>query len=237
MRSWKFDEEIALLRAACYNRPVGKDRAKHLEALVKVLSDAGFAVTEKDASDKLAEYYDFKQLENLDLSDQSPNEDDIASRGASDDEEHNENDTDATGAGESEHILEREGTPRTRTRSTKIEKTLTPSTKGRKRMDNSDESDRSDRERSRTPINKGIGNRTRRRTPKERLRDQDDLDGSIRNSNDEDTRNNDSDLDDTDTPKRVTRASSRISRRTPRRDKDTTKDSKETTSKRRTRAR
>lgn len=122
MRSWKFDEEIALLRAACYNRPVGKDRAKHLEALVKVLSDAGFAVTEKDASDKLAEYYDFKQLENLDLSDQSPNEDDIASRGASDDEEHNENDTDATGAGESEHILEREGTPRTRTRSTKIEK-------------------------------------------------------------------------------------------------------------------
>ncbi|KAI0461195.1 hypothetical protein LJB42_001211 [Komagataella kurtzmanii] len=237
MKSWQFDEEIALLRAACYNRPVGKDKAKHLETLVKVLSDAGYAVTEKDAWDKLAEYYDFKQLENLDLSDQSPNEEDIASRDVSNDEAQNEDETDATGVGEPEHMLEREGTPRTRTRSTKIEKTLTPTTKGRKRIDNSDESDRSDRERSRTPVNKGIGYRTRRRTPKDRLKDQDDIGGSSRNSNDEDTRNNDSDLDDTDTPKRVTRASSRISRRTPRKDKDTIKDPKDTTSKRRTRAR
>lgn len=88
---WSTRDEIQLLRAVCYHRPIGESKDEGLNQISKSLNegrDNKFDV--KAIIDKLGEYYDIEGIENLDAESNSDRENDaesVKSKAAQDDED------------------------------------------------------------------------------------------------------------------------------------------------------
>ncbi|GME76511.1 unnamed protein product [[Candida] boidinii] len=173
MRNWTREEELILLNAICYHKPVGLEKQNDIPKLIEKVNfdfakNKFGSITEKEIMDKLSIYYDLEGLNRLDFEDQEAENGEEQEDEDEDEEEeeekveikYDESEVDETDEGEEKGKEEEEDKEGEESEDEKSKDNKTANKRGKHKIESDEETHQDEpvvkRGRGRRPKNKAV---------------------------------------------------------------------------------